>query len=236
VEENSKLDVLFRAAETLDENDRMRLIARLWASLPDEYWASPDWRQRASISRMATGKSPQPLTSVLHWISAKVLSAPPGQPAEKIYSAPRRFDLATIFVVTFAYSLLFGVMNYAEFWPSVSLVVGAFITIVGVGQALLYGGKNARVASVITGAVLGGLLSIAGAIAPPRGFSGIVLLFLSPVNLILGACFGYMAGALVGGVFLVADKVRRYFEGRRRDVEQIELAEVEADEESHVSI
>jgi hypothetical protein len=138
-------------------------------------------------------------------------------PAEKIYSAPRRFDLATIFAVTFAYSLLFAVMSSLGSHPVMSLIVGGFVTLVGIGQALLYGGNNARVASVLTGAVINVPLTMALTIWGTRSASLLGVLLMAPVGFALGGACGYLAGTLVGGVFLVADKLRQLFANRALD-------------------
>jgi hypothetical protein len=230
---------VFDASQSLDPDDRMRLIARLWESLPDDYWAAPDSRERARIDSMLIRGDTEGLAELPRRIARKLLSPPSSPRLEKIYSAPRRFDLATIFVVTFAYSLLFGVMgyvtNYLDFPRSFSLFVGAFITLVGIGQAMLYGGQNARVASLLVGAVLCVLLNLIGVVWPPRHASGIGLFFVLPFSAAFGAGFGYMAGALVGGVFLVADKLRTNFATRTQDSvdEHIELVEIDTDQESH---
>jgi hypothetical protein len=150
-------------------------------------------------------------------------------PPEKIYSAPRRFDLATIFVVTFAYSLLFGVLSGLGAPPALSVIFGVFITVVGIGQAVLYGGNNARVASVITGAVVGvpvawGLITMES----PRNMVAWLILF-APLGIVLGGLCGYLAGTLVGGVFLVADKLRQFFVHRDVMATDSELEPVDAD-------
>jgi hypothetical protein len=235
----SDLDDAFHAAESLDPEDRMRLIARVWASLPEEYWAAPDVRERARVDSMLATGDTQGLADLPRQIARKLLSPPAMPPTSKIYSAPRRFDLATVFVVTFAYSLLFGmtsyVMSYLDFPAAWSLIVGGFVTLVAAAQALLFGGQNARVASIYAGVVLTMLLNLSVVIWPPRGFPGIAMIFLLPFSAVLGAGFGYMAGALVGGVFLVADSLRTHFINRQSDAaaEDVELEEVGAESESH---
>ncbi len=145
-------------------------------------------------------------------IAWQVVGSPPE--TAKIYSAPRRFDLATIFVVTFAYSLLFAVMSGLNFPPLASLIVGGFITVVGAGQALLFGGRYPRAASVVTGAAANVLITIVTSISAPRGFAGEFLGLAIPAGALFGAGLGYLAGTLVGGVFLVADAVRQIFARR----------------------
>jgi hypothetical protein len=252
----SDVDDAFHAAESLDPDDRMRLIARLWASLPEDYFEEPIPREPrlpesrppeskplklASTDAMSFSGDMRQLIDGAIDFTRKLFRPPDMPPAEKIYSAPRRFDLATIFVVTFAYSLLLGLMNYVvgymDFPRATSLVVAGFVTFVGVGQAVLYGGQNARIASVVTGIAFCVLWNMTAVVWPPRGAAGIALLFLIPFSGALGAGCGYVAGVLVGGVFLVADKLRTYFAERAKHAatEQVELMEIDSDDETHVT-
>jgi membrane-associated HD superfamily phosphohydrolase len=129
----------------------------------------------------------------------------------KIYSAPRRFDLATVFVVTTAYCLLFASLS-ATTWPGyVNLIIAAFITLVGVGQAVIYRGLRPRQASIWVGIVLCNLgmivyLYLRGRMVTPGTILGGFI-----YAAIGGAILGYLAGTLVGGIFLIIDFVRRRF-------------------------
>lgn len=73
------------------------------------------------------------------------------RPPAKVYSVPRRYDLATLMAVTLAYSLLFGVMRFLQAPPALIGVVSLFITLVGLGQALLFRGRHPRAASLVAG-------------------------------------------------------------------------------------
>ena len=117
-----------------------------------------------------------------------------------IYSAPRRFDIATVLTVMAAYALLFTAMRLLGWEPATLGVVGGFVTAVGIGQALLFGGNAPRIASVVVGAAY-------WAFAVTVASGGNVCLGFS--SLFWGGVSGYVAGTLVGGVFLVADAVRR---------------------------
>lgn len=153
-------------------------------------------------------------------------------PKVKLYSVPRRFDLTTIFVVTAAYSLLFAVtravIGHAQSPSTESLIfvslVTLFITVVGVAQAVLFGGKKPRLASALAGAAClilfsatltvwdwwsQGLLAHEGFYYALGQLDFFVALAIN--GSIYGAILGYLAGVLVGGVFLVADRLRRIF-------------------------
>ena len=140
---------------------------------------------------------------------------------KRIYSVPRRYDLATLFVVTLAYALLFAVLRAFQAPPHLAVITGSFVTLVGLGQAILFGGSKPRAASMLVGAVTYGLwLLIVGvirevAILEIRDVMQ-MLFFLActaPWVALGGAILGYVAGVAVGAVFLIADCVRR---GARR--------------------
>jgi hypothetical protein len=136
----------------------------------------------------------------------------------KIYSVPRRFDLATIFVVTLAYSLLFGAMKALNFPPIASAIVAGFISIVGAAQAFLFGGKQPRTASIISGALIYSLAIAASWIASRPFYATPALLIPASFVIAGGAMLGYLAGVIIGGVFLVADKLRNRLSRRQPEL------------------
>lgn len=200
---HSNVDDLIEAAEQLDPDDQLRLIATLWASLRRSQGAALDESNApASLDRLAG-----------------VPDAP-----KKVYSAPRRFDLATIFVVTFAYSLLFGAMKALSFPTMVSVSIAGFISIVGIGQALLFGGRQPRTASLVVGALVYAVsMAAAWLISGPRIYSAGMILLASSYSIVGGAILGYLAGTFVGGVFLIADKLRKRMSRSRSNDEHKEL-------------
>lgn len=125
------------------------------------------------------------------------------RPVEKIYSAPRRFDIATTFAVSTAFAMLFTILGYCEFSVEAKLAWCVYFFGVGFAQAAMFGGRAPRTASVIAGSVLLTLLLFGFVI----GHGSIVLCALFGA-LILGMPGGYLAGTIIGGVFLVADKLR----------------------------
>src|SRR4051794_19986578 len=102
---------LARAAEALPPDDRLRLMAGLWATTPPGHHAPPRPIAPAELRRHLDEYD---AGRILHfpWAPVRILIADqkPPSTAWKVFSAPRRFDLSTIFVVTLAYSLLFGGM------------------------------------------------------------------------------------------------------------------------------
>jgi hypothetical protein len=212
-----RFDNAAQLAESLAPFDRVRLIARLWHSLPQEMWPPLSDRELTAARRRLMESDARWYESVPWPVVERLLA---DRFAPRVYSAPRRFDLVTLFIVTLAYSLLFALMSSFQFPPGASLTAAGFITIVGVAQAVLFGGRRPRAASIWTGAVLycvpvlGGLIGLG-----PLAFAGVPSIYLG-MQLVIGGLFGYLAGACVGGVFLLADVVRRKY--RRGD----ELADI----------
>jgi hypothetical protein len=199
---------LLAHAKSLSPDERLRLMAAIWESLPVWHAAAPSPGDRAKLQSYLddfeegrNGRFP--------WQVVQELMAGKSQAPAKIYSVPRRFDLATIFVVTLAYSLLFGAMKAISFPPIISAIVAGFLSMVGTAQAFLFGGKQPRTASIIAGTLIYTLSIAATWIATgPRFYSTPGLLISASFTIAGGAMLGYLAGVSVGGVFLVADKLR----------------------------
>jgi hypothetical protein len=199
-------------ANSLDPNDRVRLLASLWESLPRKNRATIlafgidhihySWDEKKPASNR---KSIEPFGQSL-WD----LLFDPAKTAG-LYSAPRRFDLATIFVVTAAYSLLFGAMTALRRDPITEVIVGLLITFIGVSQGLYQQSANPRGVSVVAGAialsVMLGVVKLFSSAVFVEPFFIVVVLY----GIIGGVICGYLAGVLVGGVFLIADVVRKWY-------------------------
>lgn len=147
--------------------------------------------------------------------------------ATGIYSVPRRFDLATIFVVTAAYSILLGGLSALDATPIIKTVIAVFVTVVAVAQAALAKVVHPRGTSIIAGAVATSVIMWILMLGL-RGHFVFSFLFATIVGVPFGALFGYLAGAVVAGVFLVADLLRGRFEPPLppTDVEEIPLEEI----------
>lgn len=214
---------IFRDAVSLEPADRLRLIARLWASLPADHWAAPTAAERKEIEHRLAANDSDALADASWRMADRILAERRAADrlhsiGSRVYGAPRRFDLATIFAVTSSYALLFGGLSllFSEFgapgaYPIVSGVIGGFITIVGIGQAVLFGGTKPRQASFLVGGVLTVLICIGSWILSPRLYPAPVILFMLGFAVVGGVILGYCAGGLVGGVFLFADLIRGRF-------------------------
>src|SRR3954454_19688655 len=121
------LDVVQAAADWLDPKDQVRLIAHLLESLPSKH--------RAAIVEFGLNRFRTPGDKLGVRVDLPRVNPigptlwdrlfDPARTSE-LYSAPQRFDLATIFVVTAAYSILFGGMSALNeyFGPVTKVAVG----------------------------------------------------------------------------------------------------------------
>jgi hypothetical protein len=121
-----------------------------------------------------------------------------------LFSAPRRFDMTTILVVTTAYAAVFALLRAVRFPAMAVLLVAAFFTLVALGQAILFGGKHPRSASALIGSVFFLIILIAYSLIFQQAQLPDTLLLSILFCLISGAICGYVGGVLVGFVFMVA--------------------------------
>lgn len=208
----SRVDEIVREAESLEPDERLQLIAVLLATLPPKHWAAPSAFQQAEFRRRFGTPGPD-CAPEEPWDALRRVMVPayPQEPV-KLYAASRRFDLATVFVAMAVFSVLMAIMSLVGFGAGTKIYLGVFIVVVGVGQAFLEPHMDARRASMLVGAGFHTLCSTIFWFTLPESvpFATIILVVL--INgLVLGAAMGYMAGALVGGVYLIADALRGRF-------------------------
>lgn len=109
-------------------------------------------------------------------------------------------------------------------------MTASFITLVGIGQTVLFGGLRPRTASIVVGITAYCVMTVGSFMFFSRSVSiGQLFFFRIVSGVVYGAVVGYIAGVMVGGVFLVADKLRKLFHRRRVAAGVAEVAEV-ADE------
>ncbi len=218
---DSELLRAFKAAEALEPNDRLRLIMRLWASLPADHWAAPTPYELHEFERRLREYDQGRLVDA-PWDFVQAIvknrSRPRPAVASKLYFAPRRFDLFTIMLVTAAYAILLSGMSALGFAPVFMCYVAIFITVVAAGQALLSGLSMPRAVSVYTGMVAYFVGTLSYTFIEPRFDLSEAIPAAIVFSLLFGSISGYLAGVLVGGVFLVADLLRQRY-GRNDDNE-----------------
>jgi hypothetical protein len=132
----------------------------------------------------------------------------------EVFGVPRRFGIGTILVVTAAYGALLALLRAMDWHRGVIAARVGFVSLIGLGQMLLYRAREPRKASIITGAVCLPVVQtlIYFLLRPRRGW-------IDPTQLVgwlffsiaLGGAAGYLAGGIVAGVFLIMDAVERAF-------------------------
>ncbi len=137
---------------------------------------------------------------------ARLWSGAYGMLSEPAYGAKRVFDLFTLMAITLAFGLLFGAMKALDSIPEVFFGVTTFVTFVGIGQMLLFGGNSPRLASLVGGPIALVLTMVLLALWYGQGAVWAMI-----CSLILGVPAGYLAGGMVAGVFLIADSLRDRF-------------------------
>ena len=125
-----------------------------------------------------------------------------------------------MFVVSVAYALLFAIVLALGAGPATFALIAGFFTFVGLAQALLFRGKQPRMSSILAGMAY---YFIASALSITVWWwndiwqhpEAIVIALASGLcTSVFGAVCGYLAGTMIGGVFLVAYGLRRRIAGR----------------------
>jgi len=151
------------------------------------------------------------------------------------YSAPRRFNLATVMVATTAYAMLLAGLKALDFGQTVLIYAASLVTLVAVAQSLFASWQSPKRFLFLFSndprqiSVLVGIL-FAPTINPnftarlfwnllQNGPSLDSLVRVGTAIILPGTLMGYLSGVLVAGVFLVADYLHRFLERPRSDLE-----------------
>ena len=139
--------------------------------------------------------------------------------AVRLYAVPRRFDLATIMVVTFAYALVLGASRMLKLPPHIVFHIAGFLSAVAIGQALLFRGKKPRLSSALVGAVYVVGVYAYGALTrePSLLQFQVAILRIWFFIALYGVIVGYFGGIAVGSVFLLSDVARKLIQRCKRD-------------------
>ena len=101
----------------------------------------------------------------------------------------------------------------------------AFLALIAFGQALLCRGIDPRRASIIAGAIICPVYALVAAVlfcATTENSHRILEIVTSAIVFsVMGPLFGYLAGGVVGGIFLIMDRWEQQF-GRKIVVESFD--------------
>jgi hypothetical protein len=152
-------------------------------------------------------------------IEAEVVAEAAGEhQAEEVFGVPRRFGVGTILVITTAFGLLLSLLQALGAPVGVVVFVVAFVSLIGVGQMLLFDGTQPRRASLLAGLIgLPLLLGLTiGFFVPHRGRNNEIVCPICAA-IIFGPPSGYLAGGIVAGVFLIMDAIEKSLGRWRRE-------------------
>jgi hypothetical protein len=133
----------------------------------------------------------------------------------------QRFSVGTFMIMIAFFGVLFAIMKMLKIHPIIFADVAIFFAGIGAAQAIFFKGRDPRKASWVAGFVLGPLVGIATILFANlfTGFwvfstynnhlgqwtkEGIVAYGI--IFIILGGPFGYLAGCLIAGIFLVRER------------------------------
>jgi hypothetical protein len=144
-------------------------------------------------------------------------ASPRAKVAEQ-FGAPRRFGIGTMLVVMGAASVLLAALVAWGVREVVVFHLVAFLALIACAQAILFRGSNPRRASIVAGAILCPVYAIGAAVifsSQTQNTRRIEEMFVfALIFSVMGPLFGYLAGGVVGGIFLMMDRWERKF-GRK---------------------
>jgi hypothetical protein len=130
------------------------------------------------------------------------------------YGAPRVFDLFTLLAITLAFAMLMASLRLLQplllgELETLTTAIGLFVAGIAVFQMALLGGNNPRLASLLAGPVLLFVLTVSFSAGQPAKLLDPKLYVAALCSSVfLGLPAGYLGGAMVAGVFLIADFFR----------------------------
>ncbi|MHB8900356.1 MAG: hypothetical protein ACYC6Y_16520 [Thermoguttaceae bacterium] len=148
-----------------------------------------------------------------------------------IVGVPRNFATGHLLAMVTLFALVFSTLSYQEAARGWYVVWGLFITAIILGQMFLFGGKDPRKASCVTGAcaaplLLAGTWIVYEGLDPLLRQGPIFMLTLIPLcfgTAVMGTLVGYLVGTVCAGIFLVTE--RRWHAGQIVEEEPI-VAEI----------
>ncbi len=134
---------------------------------------------------------------------------------------PRRFGVFIMMLMVTLYVVLFSLLKMLRASNLVFGLLALLFTGIGVGQAVLFGGRYPRAASIWIGSILVPIEACVFAMASapshaPPSETVVVLLAVFLFGIPLGAVFGYLFGTLTAAGFYLVD----WYEKRQKSAEE----------------
>jgi len=132
----------------------------------------------------------------------------------------RRFSVGTFMIMTAFFAVLFAIMKMLNVNPVIFADVAIFFAGIGAAQAILFKGQDPRKASWLAGFILGPVIGIGTILiarlfanywgphdyATPGQWNRGDTIGYSISFIFFGGPFGYLAGCLIAGIFLVRER------------------------------
>jgi len=134
------------------------------------------------------------------------------KPPQVPVGMPRRFSIGTMMILTTLFAVLFGILKACHAPPNVFVSISVFIGGIAACQAVLFKGKQPRLASAVGGILMFFLIGAVMVVLEYRATTGpfhdIIYLVGSIVGVTMAAMFfggplGYAVGCVAAAVFLV---------------------------------
>ena len=131
---------------------------------------------------------------------------------------PRRFGVFIMMLMVTLYAVLFSILKLLRASNVVFVLLALLFTGIGIGQAVLFGGRYPRSASIWIGSILVPIEVCVFAtikndflyVGPSHGAGTVIyLLAIFLVSIPLGAIFGYLFGTLTAGGFYLVDRYEK---------------------------
>jgi hypothetical protein len=132
-------------------------------------------------------------------------------PDKKAVGLPRWFSVGTLMILMCFFAVLFAIMKILDVHWIIFTGVSLFFGGVGASQSVFFKGHYPRKASWISGLFLGPVIGILMIIIgtlliPPAGLQQQRVADFASGLIFLGGPFGYVAGCLIAGIFLVRER------------------------------
>jgi hypothetical protein len=128
---------------------------------------------------------------------------------------PMRFSVGTFMIITTMFCVLFAVMKMIGANAIIFGIVATFILGIGLSQMFLFNTKLPRQASIVGGFFLGLIVGLIGVIVTVWAKNHQYVMRFDEYDntlicafgvMLLGGPFGYLAGCITAGIFLVREK------------------------------
>jgi len=124
---------------------------------------------------------------------------------------PRRFGVFLLMLMVTLYAILFSFLRTLHASNTIFALLAVLFTGIGIGQAVLFGGRYPRAASIWIGAVMAPIEIIIycclendfGRLSGSEFVAAAIVLVIAGIP--LGAIFGYLFGTLTAGGFFLVD-------------------------------